>query len=61
MTKKALEPLEFLDGRKPLSQTELAYMKVIWKHPRGISSEDLYSRFQNPAGTKSTILFRNSE
>ncbi len=61
MTKKALEPLEFLDGRKPLSQTELAYMKVIWKHPRGISSEDLYSRFPNAAGTKSTILFRISE
>lgn len=61
MTKKALESLEFLGGRKPLSKTELAYMKVIWDNPDGISSEDIYRQFPNAAGTKSTILFRVSE
>ncbi|MDO5417274.1 MAG: BlaI/MecI/CopY family transcriptional regulator [Lachnospiraceae bacterium] len=61
MTKKALEPLEFLGNRKPLSETELAYMKVIWAHPEGISSDDIYRQFPNAQGTKSTILFRISD
>lgn len=61
MTKKPLESLQFLGGRKPLSETELAYMKVIWENPEGISSDDIYRQFPNAQGTKSTILFRISE
>lgn len=61
MTKKSLEPLAYFGKRKPLSETELAYMKVIWAHPDGISSDDLYRQFPNAKGTKSTILFRISE
>ena len=61
MTKQPLRPLEFLEGRKPLSETELSYMKVIWDHPEGISSDDIYSYFPHAKGTKSTILFRISE
>lgn len=55
------ESLEFLGGRKPLSETELNYMRVIWAHPEGISSDEIYSQFPNAQGTKSTILFRISE
>ena len=33
MAKTPLEPLEFLGNRKPLSETELEYMRVIWNHP----------------------------
>lgn len=61
MAKTPLEPLEFLRNRKPLSETELEYMRVIWNHPEGISSEEIYSMFPNALGTKSTILFRISE
>lgn len=61
MTRQPLKPLTFLGGRKPLSDTELMYMKVIWEHPEGISSDDLYRIFPNAQGTKSTILFRISE
>ncbi len=59
MLKKPL--LEALDGRPPLSETELEYMKVIWAHPKGISSNDIYCRFPKAQGTKSTILYRISE
>jgi len=61
MSKKPQEPLEFLEGRKPLSETELDYMKVIWEHPEGISSDNIYRLFPKAKGTKSTILFRISE
>lgn len=61
MAKTPLEPLEFLGNRKPLSEMELAYMRVIWGHPEGISSEEIYRKFPNALGTKSTILFRISE
>lgn len=61
MTRRTLDPLEFLGGRKPLSKTELAYMKVIWDNPDGISSDDIYRQFSKATGTKSTILFRISE
>lgn len=61
MTKKMLESLENFGGRKPLSETELAYMRVIWAHPEGISSDEIYSKFTHAPGTKSTILFRISE
>lgn len=61
MAKTPLEPLEFLGNRKPLSETELEYMKVIWSRPQGITSEEIYSMFPGAQGTKSTILFRISE
>lgn len=60
MAKRTLEALEFFGDRKPLSKTELDYMKVIWAHPEGISSDDIYAQFPNAKGTKSTILFRIS-
>lgn len=61
MTKQPQKPLEFLHGRKPLSETELAYMKIIWQHPEGVSSEEIYRLLPGAQGTKSTILFRISE
>lgn len=44
-----------------MSKTELAYMKVIWDNPDGISSDDIYRQFSKAAGIKSTILFRISD
>ena len=51
---KALEPL----GIKKLSKTEMQFMEMIWEHPDGIKSEDIYARFDQALGTKSTILHR---
>lgn len=51
---KALEPL----GIKKLSKTELEFMEVIWAHPEGIKSEQIYTMFKQALGTKSTILHR---
>lgn len=51
---KVLKPL----GIKKLSGTELKFMDVIWENPQGISSEDIYSRFNQALGTKTTILHR---
>lgn len=48
---KTLEPL----GIKKLSKTELEFMEVIWAHPQGIRSEDIYAKFSQALGTKSTI------
>ena len=36
-------------------------MNVIWEHPEGISSEDLYACFGQARGTKSTLLYRIAE
>ena len=58
MVKTSIKPLEFLNGRKPLSKAELKFMDIIWKHSDGISSDELYSRFPQAVGTKTTILFR---
>lgn len=55
------ETLDTLGGRKKLSEAELEYMKVIWEHPEGISSEDLYACFGQARGTKSTLLYRIAE
>ena len=51
---KAIKPL----GIKKLSGTELKFMDVIWDNPQGISSEDIYSQFNQALGTKTTILHR---
>ena len=48
-------------GLKKLSKTELEFMKFIWKHPEGISSEEIYNHFPQARGTKSTILYNISE
>lgn len=58
---KHLESLEFLGGRKPLSEKELEYMRIIWNHPDGISSDEIYNHFQDAPGTTSAILCRISE
>ena len=41
---------------KRLSATELEFMKVIWEHPEGILSEDIFEYFQQARTTKSNIL-----
>lgn len=41
---------------KKLSKTELKFMKVIWENPNGIASKDIYEKFNQARGTKSTIL-----
>ena len=55
------ETLDTLGGRKKLSEAELEYMNVIWEHPEGISSEELYACFGQARGTKSTLLYRIAE
>lgn len=61
MTRTPKESLEYLGGRKKLSAAELEFMKMIWKHPEGISSEMIYEQFPQARGTKSTILYNISE
>ena len=61
MARKAEKPLERIGGKKRLSVTELKFMEVIWAHPEGISSEEIYQRFPQARGTKSTILYNISE
>lgn len=46
---------------KRLSNMELQFMRFIWKHPEGISSEAIYEHFKQPRGTKSTVLYNISE
>ena len=41
---------------KRLSTTELKFMKVIWDHPEGILSEDIFECFDQARTTKSNIL-----
>ena len=53
---KVLEPL----GIRKLSNMEMQFMDVIWEHPEGIKSEDIYAQFGQALGTKSTILHRIS-
>lgn len=53
-------PLQYLGGKKRLSATELEFMKFIWNHPEGISSEEIYQAFPQTRGTKSTILYNIS-
>lgn len=61
MARASEEPLDYLGGLKKLSATELAFMKLIWAHPEGISSEKIYEQFPQARGTKSTILYKISE
>ena len=63
MRKRRNEDLTYLNGRKRLSATEFAFMQLIWDHPEGISSEEIYSdkQFTQAQKTKSVILFNISE
>lgn len=61
MGRPAEEPLDYLGGKKKLSATELEFMRFIWEHPEGISSEEIYQHFKQARGTKSTILYNISE
>lgn len=61
MARPTEQPLDCLGGRKKLSATELAFMKYIWKHPDGVSSEEIYNHFSQARGTKSTVLYNISE
>ena len=56
MARKSEELLEMLGGRKKLSPMEMEFMKFIWEHPDGISSEEIYEHFPQARGTKSTVL-----
>lgn len=63
MKLKNNEPLHYLGGVRKLSPTELGFMELIWEHPEGISSFELYAdpRFKQEQGTKSAILFKINE
>lgn len=61
MARVAEKPLERIGGKKKLSATEFKFMEVIWAHPEGISSEEIYQKFPQARGTKSTILYNISE
>ena len=63
MKLKSNEPLRYLGGVRRLSPTEFSFMKLIWEHPEGISSRDIYSSpsFQQEQGTKSAILYKINE
>lgn len=41
-----------------LSSTELQFMELIWEHPEGISSSDIYEQFPQSLSAKSTLLSR---
>lgn len=43
---------------KKLSATEHKFMKVIWMHPEGITSNEIYQMFPQSMGAKSTLLQR---
>lgn len=55
------KPLEALGGKKELSPMELEFMRFIWEHPDGVSSQEIYEHFQKARGTVSTVLYNISE
>lgn len=63
MKLKNNEPLHYLGGVRKLSPTEFCFMELIWEHPEGISSSEIYAdcRFRQEQGTKSAILFKINE
>ncbi|MDE7320958.1 MAG: BlaI/MecI/CopY family transcriptional regulator [Lachnospiraceae bacterium] len=61
MGRKPDEPLKMLGGKKNLSPMELEFMRYIWEHPDGISSEEIYEHFPQARGTKSTVLYNISQ
>lgn len=57
------EKLQYLNGVRKLSSTERTFMELIWAHPEGINSEEIYKdeSFHQSQGTKSAILFKINE
>ncbi|CVI70118.1 Penicillinase repressor [Clostridiales bacterium CHKCI001] len=43
---------------KKLSRTEMQFMELIWNHPEGITSSEIYPLFPQTMGAKSTLLRR---
>lgn len=43
---------------KKLTKTEYKYMCIIWEHPEGIASNEIYKGFTQTMGSQSTILHR---
>lgn len=41
-----------------LTPTEYEYMCIIWEHPKGILSNEIYKLFPQTMGSKSSILHR---
>ncbi len=60
MKRKVSESLNSLGVARKLSPLELKFMKLIWAHPEGISSREIYAEpeFCQGQGTKGTILFK---
>lgn len=61
MARMSEKSLDALNGKKKLSPMELEFMQFIWKHPDGISSEEIYAHFPQVRGTKSTVLYNISK
>ena len=45
-----------MEQYKKLSATEYKFMKVIWEHPSGVISNEIYRLFPQTMGAKSTYL-----
>ena len=58
MARKSLDTLDYLYGMKVLSNTEMEFMEVIWGNPDGTNSSELYDKFSQALGTKTTIVHR---
>jgi len=43
---------------KKLSPTEYRFMEIIWNHPEGVASSEVYGCFSQSLSTKSTIIQR---
>lgn len=56
MTGRSVTCLEDLGGMKKLTAQELAFMQVIWNHPEGISTKELYENFDMANNTKTSVL-----
>lgn len=61
MPQKKFRTLDALEGRYKLSPAEFQYMKIIWAHPEGISSQKIYEQLDGTQGTKSATLHKISE
>lgn len=58
MARKPVQTLDYLSGMKILSNTEIEFMEAIWNRPDGIMSSELYNKFPQALGTKTTIMHR---
>ena len=44
-----------------MSPMELEFLRFIWEHPGGVSSQEIYAHFPKARGTISTVLYNISE